>query len=235
MDMVGKQHYDGGSLEKPPMLATRIPRAITFVVLVLLCGASGSGFGTQATEGTRNSARTSAGTPVSKLQLHGVANFGEVTPTLYRGAQPTAEGLENLKVFGVQAVVNFRNEPERIAAERRIVERLGMRYVSIPWRGRDKPSDAQVAEFLSFLQANPGTRIYVHCRRGAERTGLMVAAFRMTTQGWTPSQALAEMETFGFRGFRFRHLKRYVKEFPERFPQSLPSSPANPGTFAPRR
>jgi protein tyrosine/serine phosphatase len=152
---------------------------------------------------------------------------------LYRGAQPTAEGFENLRAFGVQAVVNFRSEPERIAAERRIVERLGMRYVSIPWRGRDKPSDAQVAEFLSFLQANPGTRIYVHCRRGAERTGLMVAAYRMTTQRWTPSQALAEMETFGFRGFWFRHLKRYVKEFPERFPQSLLSSPANPVTLAP--
>jgi protein tyrosine/serine phosphatase len=139
-----------------------------------------------------------------------------VAETLYRGGQPTSAGLEKLHELGIDIIVNFRDEPQKIETERQVVERLGMRYISIPWRGKDDPDDRQVAAFLQLLRESEGKKVFVHCKRGSERTGVMIAAFRILEQGWTPPQALQEMEKFGFRGFWFRHLKRYVKQFPER-------------------
>jgi protein tyrosine/serine phosphatase len=74
--------------------------------------------------------------------------------------------------------------------------------------------------------------VFVHCERGSERTGVMIACYRMSTDGWTAEQALTEMEAFGFRRFGFGHLKRFVREFPSlmrrepfaRDPSSAPGS-----------
>jgi len=142
-------------------------------------------------------------------------NFGQVTPTLYRGGQPRREGYAELQKLGVTTVVNLRNDEDEVSEEKKRVEALGMRFVSLPWSGWDRPDNKQVAEFLRLLRANPGQKVFVHCRRGAERTGVMVAAYRIAAQGWTPGQALEEMEEFKFRGLWFGHLKRYVLRLPE--------------------
>lgn len=150
-----------------------------------------------------------------KIPTDAIPNFGKVSPFLYRGGQPKENGIAELNKLGVKLIVNLREEDEADKEEKQRAEALGIRYVSIPWRGFDKPNDKQVAEFLQLLRANSETPVFVHCRRGAERTGVMVAAYRMAIQEWTPEQALEEMEEFKFRGFWFRHLKKYVRAFPE--------------------
>ncbi len=150
----------------------------------------------------------------ASLAPRGVPNFGQVTPQLYRGGQPTPEGFAELKKLGVEIVVNFRHEPDLIAAERRTVESLGLRCVSIPWNSWHRPSNQQVAEFLALLQANPQKKIFVHCHHGADRTGVMVAAYRIADERWTPAQAIKEMDAFHFHSFWLRHLKRYIEDFP---------------------
>jgi protein tyrosine phosphatase (PTP) superfamily phosphohydrolase (DUF442 family) len=154
------------------------------------------------------------GTPAQPVQRAGLRNFGIVSDHLYRGGQPLDAGFTELKKLGIDIVVNMRDEPAEIARERALVEAQGMRYVSIPWRGKENPKTEQVAQFLKVVRENPDRKVFVHCERGAERTGLMVACYRMSSEGWTPEKALAEMEKFGFRGLRFAHLKRFVREFP---------------------
>ncbi len=150
-----------------------------------------------------------------KGELAGVPNFGRVTATLYRGGQPSAEGFQELKKLGIEIVVNFRNEHDEIAGERREVAALGLRYVSIPWSSWHRPDDRQVAEFLLLLRANVDKKVFVHCHHGADRTGVMVAAFRIAFEHWTPAQALAEMGEFHFHRFWYPHLKSYVEELPQ--------------------
>jgi protein tyrosine phosphatase (PTP) superfamily phosphohydrolase (DUF442 family) len=181
-------------------------------VLVLLIGVVACSLGAQQPNDTA-SARV---VPAEKSTVSGVPNFGKLSATLYRGGQPTAEGIRKLREMGIEIVVNFREERKETSAEKQQVEALGMRYVSIPWSAWDDPNDQQVAEFLTLLRANPERRVFVHCKHGKERTGVMVAAYRMSFEHWTPRQALAEMESFGIRGFWFRHLKKYVRTFPER-------------------
>jgi protein tyrosine/serine phosphatase len=148
-----------------------------------------------------------------KRNLPGLPNFGMVNETLYRGAQPADAGYAELKKQSIQIVVSFREEPRKIADERRVVEGLGMRFVSIPWSALDGPRSTQVAEFLQLLRENPGQKIFAHCLRGADRTGVMVAAYRIASEKWAPRKALDEMEIFSFHGFWLRDCKKYVLSF----------------------
>ena len=156
----------------------------------------------------------SSAPPQAPRERHaGLPNFGVVSDQLCRGAQPSESAFAKLKALGITIVVNLRHESGPIARERPLVENLGMRYVSIPWRGYDDPKTEQVAQFLRLLRDNPGRRVFVHCQRGAERTGVMVACYLISREQWPPERALAEMEAFGFRP-RFAHLARFVREFP---------------------
>jgi protein tyrosine/serine phosphatase len=152
-----------------------------------------------------------------KVQLAGLPNFGRISQQLSRGGQPNPVGFEELKKMGIDIVVNLRNETDEIAREQTLVQKQGMQYVNIPWRGSNNPSIEQIVQFLELLRANPDKKAFVHCERGAERTGVMVASYRISHQNWSGEQALNEMERFGFRGMRFGHLKKFVRDFPSLF------------------
>jgi protein-tyrosine phosphatase len=62
-----------------------------------------------------------------------------------------------------------------------------MRYVALPWRCF-WPRDEHFAQFLTLLRANPGKKVFVHCRVGDDRTGMDIAAYRMAEQGWSPGK-----------------------------------------------
>jgi len=145
--------------------------------------------------------------------VKGVPNFGAVDAMLFRGAQPTREGFGQLAAMGIAIVVDLRKNHPLENAE---VTRLGMQYVAIPWECYH-PRNKSIAEFLSLIRNNPGKKIFVYCHLGTDRTGMMIAAFRMSQQGWSAAEARREMEAFGFS---FEHkticpgLERYEKSFP---------------------
>jgi protein tyrosine phosphatase (PTP) superfamily phosphohydrolase (DUF442 family) len=148
-----------------------------------------------------------------KLTLAGVKNFGEVTPTLYRGGQPSSEGYDTLAKMGVNIVVDGRLSGHD--SERKEVEKAGMQYVAIPWHCLF-PRDEAMARFLAVLRANPGKKVFVHCRYGDDRTGMMIAAYRMSVEGWTAEEARREMDQYGFKPMVCPSLIPYEKHFPER-------------------
>jgi protein-tyrosine phosphatase len=150
-----------------------------------------------------------------RLQETGVPNFGEVTPTLYRGGLLNTTGLKALAKMGINVVVDTHANDE---SEEKTVRSLGMTYVAIPWHC-PWPKDEVFVKFLKVLQENRGKKVFVHCRLGDDRTGMMVAAYRMADEGWSADEAMNEMRTFGFT--RAHHLicpglARYEKHFPER-------------------
>jgi protein-tyrosine phosphatase len=162
----------------------------------------------------------------------GLPNFGHVTDTLFRGAQPSGAGFNSLHDMGVAIVVDFRNENDEIASEQRQVEGAGMKFVSIPWKGSDEPSAAQIVQFLDLVRTNPQSKIFVHCKAGADRTGVMVAAYRIAVQHQAVNDSLAEMHQYHYHHFFLPHLERYVKSLPERlgsekvFAAYAPTAPA---------
>lgn len=203
------------------------PLLVGVLVLVL-----GSGVSVHPQAASPTPAGNAEGLIGQHLPLSGVPNFGEVTSQLLRGGQPTEAGFEELSRRGVGLVINLRGDSK---AERAAVEKLGMQYVSIPWHCA-YPKDRQVAEFLSVLRANPDKKIFVHCRLGVDRTGLMIASYRMAEQGWTAARAHREMAAFGFDAFHNMicpGLGSYAAGFPTRFEkdaafEQLRSTPTTP-------
>lgn len=158
-----------------------------------------------------------------KLHITGIRNGGKISAVLYRGAQPSEQGLSELKKLGITTIVDLRGEDaEKIRWERRTAESLGMRFVNIPVSGWSPPTNEQVVQFFSLLRGDSTQRIFVHCRFGDDRTGVFVATYRMAFEKWTADQAMKEMYFFGFNGFWHPAMKSFVRNFPER----LNSEPA---------
>lgn len=151
-----------------------------------------------------------------RIAAQGVPNLVEVTPMLYRGGQPTAAGLRTLAGMGFGIVVDGRTFDRH---ERDKVNRLGMRYVSIPWHC-PFPRDHTFAQFLSLVRHNPKKKIFVHCHLGDDRVGMMIAAYRMAVDDWTAEQAMEEMKANGFTWWHHvicPGLAGYEKKFPARY------------------
>lgn len=155
--------------------------------------------------------------PARKITVVGIPNFGEVTPYLFRGGQPKLAGYEHLKQMGIDIVVDVRLSGK--GNEKKDVNKAGMQFVSLKWHCMF-PHDEVFAKFLALLRDNPDKKIFVHCRYGDDRTGMMVAAFRMANQGWTPEEARKEMEKFGFHRLVCPRLGPYEKYFPKHLQKS---------------
>jgi len=155
--------------------------------------------------------------PAERLALPGLPNAGRVTEELYRGAQPVPAGYEQLQQLGIAIVVDLNNQGAGRQHERLAVESRGMRYVSLPASPTQGPTDAQIAQFLQLLRDNPGRKIFVHCKYGADRTGVMIAAFRMAWEHWTPAQAMVEMHAFHFHSIWLPAMRHTVRTFPQTY------------------
>jgi tyrosine-protein phosphatase SIW14 len=158
-----------------------------------------------------------AATTSTRIAVPGVDNLFQVNTSLFRGAQPSELGLEQLKKLGVTVIVNLRERGQVVDTERNQAEALGLRYVSIPVDTWAPPTNGQVAQFLTMLQSSPGDKFFVHCHLGRDRTGVMVAAYRVAEQHWTAGQAIHEMESVGFRAIREPLMWAFVDRFPKAF------------------
>jgi tyrosine-protein phosphatase SIW14 len=133
----------------------------------------------------------------AQTNVAGVTNFHQVNDHVFRGAQPTNEGFQNLAKLGVKTVIDLREISDRSAAERNSVEAAGMRYVSIPFHGMSAPSPADVVKVLALFDDASAGPVFVHCRRGADRTGTVIACYRITHDGWDNRKALQEAKADG--------------------------------------
>ena len=202
-----------------------------FLVLTAVCPARAQGAQIVANAPAQpDVARASFGAPAEKLKLAGVHNAGKVSDALLRGAQPSAQGLAELKKLGVTTIIDLRGNRGPVAWERAQAESLGMRFINIPVLGWSPPGNAQVAEFLKALQQDPAQKIFVHCYYGEDRTGVMVAAYRIAQQNWTADQAITEMDSFGFHYYLYRAMKSYVRRFPSTYGEDPIFAPLHTAT-----
>ncbi len=158
--------------------------------------------------------------PGEKLSLPGISNAGRVNDFLYRGAQPLQAGYDQLRDLGISLVIDLHNRGADLARESREVSSRKMEYISIRTSATKGPSEAEIAQFLRILRENPNRKIFVHCKLGADRIGVMIAAYRITEQHWTSEQALAEMRAFHFHSLWLPAMDRTVHNFPRTYASS---------------
>jgi len=127
------------------------------------------------------------------LKLDGVPNLHKVSDNLYRSAQPTAQGMKNLKQMGIETIVNLRS----FHSDRDEIGNTGLGYEHINMKAWH-PERKEVVRFLQIVTNAKRTPVLVHCLYGADRTGTMCALYRIAVQGWTKEEAIREMTEGGF-------------------------------------
>lgn len=157
-------------------------------------------------------------------QVQGIPRFHEVNEHIYRGAQPSELGLQELVKLGINTILDLRAEDERSSTEKQNALSLGMRYVSIPMRGFKPPTLDQVSRGLQVLQTPANWPVFVHCRYGVDRTGTLIACYRIQAESWSNERARLEAEELGMHKFE-RGMKRFILQFDG---GRLPPTPLNP-------
>lgn len=129
-----------------------------------------------------------------------IARFSQVSPGIYRGGIPDTEAdFAELKRLGVKTIVNLETMSIHVDWSRGNAGKLGMRFVHAPLTPMFlKPQPRQVDAALAAL-GNPNLQpVFVHCYQGKDRTGMIVALHRVLSEGWSPSRAYEEWQSFGF-------------------------------------
>jgi protein tyrosine/serine phosphatase len=151
-----------------------------------------------------------SGRPVqwaTPIQLRGVKNLYKVTDYLYRSDQPTEEGMKNLWKMGIKTTINLRPlacDCDEIEGTELLNEELSVKV----WHIENK----DVVRVLRIIRKRENGPFLIHCWRGADRVGVMIAMFRIVEQGWTKEDAIQEMVNGGYGFNRFWiNIIEYVK------------------------
>jgi protein tyrosine/serine phosphatase len=158
-------------------------------------------------------------------RLRVIPNFHKVNDVLYRGAQPKSGGLEHLRELGIKTVVNLRAGDFRAKKEESDAQIARLRYFNFPLVRWGRPQDKEMEQVLSIINNPDNQPVFVHCQHGADRTGVVIAAYRITHDGWTSKQAIAEIKRYGLKPWQLG-MRDYIDDFYKR--QKVATAPRKP-------
>ena len=141
----------------------------------------------------------------------GILNFGRIDDHLFRGAQPDAAGVARLKQLGVTTIINLREAKELWSAEAAAALSNSILYTNIPLEGMGRPTQDDMARIMSVINGAPGP-VFVHCEHGCDRTGTVIACYRIQHDGWDTAAALQEVNRYGMSILE-RGMRAYVSDF----------------------
>lgn len=129
-----------------------------------------------------------------KIDLPGseLTNFYQVDSTVYRSDQPSRQDFRALKIFGIREVLNLRNFHNDLDE----AEGLGFVLHRVDMRA-GKVTEAQLMEAMRIIRDRQGP-ILVHCWHGSDRTGVVIATYRILFQGLTKEEAIEDMTQGGY-------------------------------------
>jgi len=179
---------------------SRINYSLFIIALLLVIGCNG-----QPTPVVAASGNTVVASP--RNDIAGLSNFAWASQSVCRGAQPDAQGFKELKKIGIKTIINLRS----MHSDNDMMKGLGLQYCAIP----SVAHHSEEEDVIAFLKVatNPAHQpVFVHCQHGSDRTGLMLAIYRIYVQNWSKEDALKELEVFG-RHDIYSNIPKFIKAF----------------------
>lgn len=142
------------------------------------------------------------------LKLKGVNNLYKINDNLYRSAQPKKDGIIYLKKMGIKTIINlrsFHSDDDEITTSGLLIKRIKMNAWDI--------KDEDVIAVLKLLKNEKGAPYLIHCQSGSDRTGVIIAFYRIVMQGWSKKKAIDEMINGGY-GFHkiWKNIPKYIEK-----------------------
>lgn len=128
---------------------------------------------------------------------------------IFRGSRP--DNYDYLKKIGILSVLCLENDRYVLIHENMECYNRGMRFVGLPLDGFFSPTTAQLLLGVEWMKNLPKP-LLVHCRRGIDRTGYLIAKYRMVVQGWPYEKAWEECKAEGHKPFPwYLHWKKSLR------------------------
>lgn len=131
-------------------------------------------------------------------------NLAEIAPGVWRANQPSPARFVDYKHrLGLKSVLNLRGTPDQgfYLFEREACRILDLKLHDIAFSARRAPPKAQLIKLMDMLPELQKP-VLIHCKSGADRTGLVSAVYLMEMEGKSLEEAKKQLS------FRFLHLKR---------------------------
>lgn len=132
-----------------------------------------------------------------------IPRFLKVADGVYRGGTPGVEGVAYLKQLGFKTILNLESSKETLRREEEAAKKHGIHWVSNPITLFSLPDDDEIDEMIKLMADPKNLPIFVHCKAGRDRTGMMLGIYRVEVQKWGPAHAWQEMLALGFRRIYF--------------------------------
>jgi protein tyrosine/serine phosphatase len=118
-------------------------------------------------------------------------NCFRVNDDLYRSAQPGRADVPDLQALGIKSVITLRSFHFDD-----LFEKSGFHVIQYPMSAGSVSVSDLVAVLKQYRSA--GKPVLIHCWHGSDRTGFIVAGYRMIFQGWSRESAIEELRLGGF-------------------------------------
>lgn len=130
-------------------------------------------------------------------------NFHEVAPGIYRSNQPDARRFERYKALGIRSVVSLRGGADTavMAFQQETCARLGLPIHMVPMSARGLAPAARYLQLLDLFETVERPFL-IHCKSGADRTGLGAAFYLIDQMGQSVAEAARQLSP------RYLHFRR---------------------------
>jgi protein tyrosine phosphatase (PTP) superfamily phosphohydrolase (DUF442 family) len=121
-------------------------------------------------------------------------------PLLARSARPTLYQLEQLhdawrNSGGIKTIINLECKIQDAEATF-MFRHQGVNIYSFCWSARKEPSVHDIENIIKLFKNKNNYPMLIHCRAGADRTGLAIALWQIEIGKMSPERAISEMKWF---------------------------------------
>jgi protein tyrosine/serine phosphatase len=134
-------------------------------------------------------------------------NFYKVSEGVYRSEQPESEDFGNIVSVGIGEVLSLREYHSH--SEEADTHKVTLHRIKVD---TGKMNEEQLQEALKII-IDRKSPILVHCWHGSDRTGAVIASYRVIIEGWTKEKAIDELQngSFGFHADIYPNIVKLIE------------------------
>ena len=136
-----------------------------------------------------------------------LGNFYKVSEGVYRSEQPDGEDFDDIASVGIGEVLNLREYHSD--SDEAKTHKVKLHRIDVD---TGEMSEAQLREALKII-INRKSPILIHCWHGSDRTGAVIASYRVVVEGWSKEKAIDELQNgnFGYHAAIYPNIVKLIE------------------------